>query len=68
MDFKELQAKGAAELKEEYAKLVAELHALRVKAAGKQLKQVHQIGTLKKALARINTILHQRLNNDAATK
>lgn len=68
MDLQELKTKSAAELQEIKEKTLAQLHGLRVKAAGKQLKQVHLIDALKKTIARISTLVHQKLQKDTVSK
>lgn len=68
MDLQELKIKGVEELREVKAKMLADLHGLRVKAAGKQLKQVHQINALRKTIARISTLVHQKLNSNTVSK
>lgn len=58
MNFKDLQAKGKAELQELLKVEQAVLHGLKIKSATKQLKQVHLIKEKRNLIARIMTVLH----------
>jgi ribosomal protein L29 len=60
MDFKDLQAKSDAELKELLTTLVSELHANNFAKRTKQIKQVHLFSQKRQAIARIKTLLHTR--------
>ena len=57
MDFQELKNKPVAELMELLAETEGELHALRLKAMSKSLKQVHKVKMARKLIARINMLL-----------
>ena len=57
MDFQELKNKPVAELMELLAETEGELHALRLKAMSKSLKEVHKVKTARKLIARINMLL-----------
>lgn len=57
MDFAEIKIKSVVELKTLLAEQIAALHALKIQAGGKQLKQVHKISATRQAIARIQTVL-----------
>ncbi len=57
MDFNELKNKSVAELKEQLVEEQSELHALRLKAHNRSLKQVSKISQVKKTIAQIMTVL-----------
>lgn len=65
MDFKDLQTKGEAELKELLAAEQVELQRERAKAHAKQLKQVHKLAIIRKTIARITMLLAKSANGAA---
>ena len=60
MDFKELKTKTEKELTELLAKNREQFRDLRFKVSAKQLKNVKEIDFVRKAIARILTLLKQR--------
>ena len=60
MKFKELTTKSESELRQLLADLKAQAHELKVKSKLNQLKNNHQIGMVKKDIARIMTHLTQK--------
>ena len=64
MDFKELKNKKESELHNLLAENRDKLRELRFKDANKQLKTVHDIGEVKKVIARILTILNEKKTAD----
>ncbi|HMM55652.1 MAG TPA: 50S ribosomal protein L29 [Candidatus Desulfobacillus sp.] len=60
MDAKELRAKDAAELKKELLELRKAQFSLRMQAATQQLQNTSQIGKLRKDVARLKTVLHEK--------
>lgn len=60
MKFKELTTKSEGEIKQLLAELKSQVHELQVKARLNQLKNNHQIGAVKKDIARILTYLHSK--------
>ncbi|CAT04829.1 50S ribosomal protein L29 [Mesomycoplasma conjunctivae] len=59
MEFKELRAKSATELKQMLIEYRSELFTLRFKNKTQQLDQSHKIADIKKDIARILTALKQ---------
>ena len=57
MDFQELKNKPVAELMELLAETEGELHALRLKAMSKSLKEVHKVRMARKLIARMKMLL-----------
>lgn len=62
MDFQELQKKEVKDLQQLLAQTRDKLRELRFKDANKQLKNVRQIRSLKKEVARILSVLNSRKN------
>lgn len=60
MKIKELREKKDLELDKLLAELREELHAMRFKDSGKQLKEVRNIRKVKKDIARILTLKKER--------
>ncbi len=60
---KELQWKTPKELVLMRRKLKQELFELRMKNSLRALKETHKIGEIRLKIARINTILHSKINN-----
>ncbi len=60
MGAKELRAKDAAELKKELLELRKAQFSLRMQAATQQLQNTSQIGKLRKDVARLKTVLHEK--------
>lgn len=60
---KELQWKTPKELVLMRRKLKQELFELRMKNSLRALKETHKIGEIRLKIARINTILHSKVNN-----
>ncbi len=61
MELIEFKNKSVTELKELMQKLNGELHANRLKAATRELKQVHVIKNTRRTIARIQTLLQSKL-------
>lgn len=59
---KELSSKSVKELVALRRKLKQELFALRMKNSVRALKETHRIGDLRVKIARINTVLHSKVN------
>jgi len=57
---KELRERGEAELRSLLASKSDELHKVRFKHALGQLRQTHTLKALKRDVARIETVLHER--------
>lgn len=57
MDWQEIKNKSVKELNELLSELRYDLHSLGQQAHNRQLKQVHKIGEVKQAVARILTQL-----------
>ncbi len=60
---KELQWKTPKELVLMRRKFKQELFELRMKNSLRALKETHKIGEIRLKIARINTILHSKVNN-----
>jgi ribosomal protein L29 len=60
MDFADLKNKSINELKELQKELHNKLWQLRMKAHARELKQVHEFKTLRKAVARIQMLLTRK--------
>ena len=57
MDFADLKNKSATELVEILKEQENKLFAVRQKAHGRELKQVHEVGSLRRTVARIKMLL-----------
>lgn len=57
MEFADLKNKSAAELQDILKDEEQKLFGLRLKAHGRQLKQVHEIDVVRRNIARIQTLL-----------
>lgn len=64
MEAKELRAKEPAELNKELLELLKAQFSLRMQLATQQLSNTSQLGKVRRDIARVRTILHQK----AATK
>lgn len=60
MEYAELTKRTVEELKELLATTRAQLHALRVKASSRALKQVHEVAIVRHTVARILTALKSK--------
>ncbi len=61
---KELIKKSAADLKKELDSKRLALHDLRFGTAGSKNKNVKEYANIKKEIARMKTILNQKINNE----
>ncbi|HSR88824.1 MAG TPA: 50S ribosomal protein L29 [Candidatus Udaeobacter sp.] len=59
MQWEDLKNKSVAELKELLSENRQELQNLYFQAHGRQLKQVHKIGSIKKVIAQVSMLLQQ---------
>ena len=66
MDIKEIRAMESSQLQEELLKLRREQFNLRMQAATGQGARPDQPGKVRKDIARIKTILRERMNNETA--
>ena len=66
MDIKEIRAMESSQLQEELLKLRREQFNLRMQAATGQGARPDQPGKVRKDIARIKTVLRERLNNETA--
>ena len=60
MDFADLKIRSREELTVLLDESRAQMHALKIKAVNRQLKQVHQIADLRKTIARILVLLRTK--------
>jgi large subunit ribosomal protein L29 len=60
MNAKELKAKDAAELNKELVDLLKAQFSLRMQLATQQLANSSQLGKVRKDIARVRTILHEK--------
>ena len=60
MNAKELKAKDAAELNKELVDLLKAQFSLRMQLATQQLSNSCQLGKVRKDIARVRTILHEK--------
>lgn len=60
MKAKELKAKDAAELKKELDDLLKAQFSLRMQLATQQLSNNSQLGKVRKDIARVRTIMHEK--------
>ncbi len=60
MNAKELKAKDAAELNKELVNLLKAQFSLRMQLATQQLSNSSQLGKVRKDIARVRTILHEK--------
>jgi large subunit ribosomal protein L29 len=60
MNAKELKAKDAAELNKELVDLLKAQFSLRMQLATQQLSNSSQLGKVRKDIARVRTILHEK--------
>ncbi len=65
MELIEFKNKSVSELKELQHKLTAELHGHRLKAAAKELKQVHLVRATRRTIARIQTLLAAKVSDSS---
>lgn len=65
MKTNELRKKSIAELKKEYVELLQEQFNLRMQKVSSQLKQTHQFKKIRRALARVLTIITEKTGNRA---
>ncbi len=66
MDIKEIRAMESSQLQDELLKLRREQFNLRMQAATGQGARPDQPGKVRKDIARIKTVLRERLNNETA--
>ena len=66
MKINEVRELSTPELEEKLAELKQELFNLRFQKAVNQLENPKKIGEVKKSIARILTIIHERENEDSA--
>ena len=66
MKINEVRELSTVELEEKLAELKQELFNLRFQKAVNQLENPKKIGDVKKTIARILTIIHERDNEDSA--
>ena len=66
MKINEVRELSMAELEEKLAEMKQELFNLRFQKAVNQLENPKKIGDVKKTIARILTIIHERENEDSA--
>ena len=66
MKINEVRELSMAELEEKLAEMKQELFNLRFQKAVNQLENPKKIGDVKKTIARILTIIHERDNEDSA--
>lgn len=66
MKINEVRELSTAELEEKLAEMKQELFNLRFQKAVNQLENPKKIGDVKKTIARILTIIHERENEDSA--
>ncbi len=66
MKINEVRELSTAELEEKLAEMKQELFNLRFQKAVNQLENPKKIGDVKKTIARILTIIHERDNEDSA--
>lgn len=60
MQASELRSKSAAELKTERLELLRELFNLRMQRATGQLSKPHHFKRVRREIARLNTVLHEK--------
>lgn len=60
MKASELRAKDAAELNKELLELLKAQFSLRMQVATQQLQNTSQLGKVRKDIARVRTILHEK--------
>ena len=61
MKIDELRSKDATELKKELMELLREQFNLRMQHATKQLTQTHNLRMVRRQIARVHTILHEKI-------
>lgn len=65
MEIHELQKKSDTELRDLLKKTETELHGMRFQVANSQLKNVREVRKARQLVARIHTILSQRLQQQS---
>jgi large subunit ribosomal protein L29 len=61
MNGKELRAKNAAELNKELMDLLKAQFSMRMQLATQQLSNTSQLGNVRRDIARVRTILHEKV-------
>ena len=64
MNAAELKAKSAEELQRELNSLLKAQFGLRMQKATQQLTNTSQLGKVRRDIARVRTVLHQKARND----
>ncbi len=64
----EIKEKPLSDLREQARKTAEELMKLRFRKAAGQLEQTHQIGQLRKNLARLETVINRKQSGEAVTE
>ena len=65
MKANQLKEMGVAELKQELIALLREQFNLRMQHATRQLTQVHNLKMVRRKIARVRTILHEKIGQAA---
>ncbi|MCU5783851.1 50S ribosomal protein L29 [Alcanivorax balearicus MACL04] len=63
MKASELKEKSVEQLREQHLELLEQQFKLRMKRASGQLSQTHQLGTVRRDIARVKTILREKQGN-----
>ena len=63
MKASELREKSVEELQQEQINLLEEQFKLRMKSASGQLSKTHELGTVRRNIARVKTILREKQGN-----
>ncbi|KGD63629.1 50S ribosomal protein L29 [Alcanivorax sp. S6407] len=63
MKASELREKSVEELQQEQINLLEQQFKLRMKSASGQLSKTHELGTVRRNIARVKTILRQKQGN-----
>ncbi|AFT72049.1 MULTISPECIES: 50S ribosomal protein L29 [Alcanivoracaceae] len=63
MKASELKEKSVEQLREQHLELLEQQFKLRMKKASGQLSQTHQLGTVRRDIARVKTILREKQGN-----
>lgn len=62
-ELKELKQKSVEELKQEHLNLLEQQFKLRMKKASGQLSRTHELGRVRRNIARVKTILREKQGN-----
>ncbi|MFH1430554.1 MAG: 50S ribosomal protein L29 [Candidatus Uhrbacteria bacterium] len=60
MDIKQMREQPEEELRRKFDELRVQLEDLRFRASARELKNVHEIRSTRRAIARILTVFHER--------